>query len=127
MAVDYVATEGAGKIKALIVVGLFIPPEERDAVLESFEKISIPILDIYGSRDLDEVLQTSKARANAARRAGNTAYRQIEVQGADHFFNGLSDTLVARVRAWIDRFGRTGDETEKRAEPEKASQAGNRS
>jgi len=126
MAVGFVATEGPGEIKAMVLVGLSIHRSEQELVLQSMEKITIPILDIYGSRDLDEVLQTSKARANAARRAGNTAYRQNEVQGADHFFNGLSDTLVARVRAWIDRFGRTGDETEKRAEPEKASQAGNR-
>ncbi len=127
MAVDYVATGGAGEIKALVVVGLSIHKDENGAALRSLEKIDLPILDVYGSRDLDAVYKTAKERANAARRAGNTAYRQIEVQGADHFFNGLSNTLVARVRAWIDRFGRTGDETENREETEKAPPAGNRS
>jgi pimeloyl-ACP methyl ester carboxylesterase len=126
MAVDYVATEGAGEIKALVVVGLSIHKDENGAALRSLEKIDLPVLDIYGSRDLDAVHKTAKERANAARRAGNTAYRQMEVQGGDHFFNGLSKNLVTRVRAWIDRFGGTGDQTEYREDPEKAPPAGNR-
>jgi pimeloyl-ACP methyl ester carboxylesterase len=113
MAVDYEATKGDGEFKALVVVGLSIHEDENGAALKSLEKIDIPVLDIYGSRDLDAVHQTAKERANAARRAGNAAYRQIEVQGADHFFNGLSDALVARIRAWIHRFGHARDETQR--------------
>ena len=124
MAVGFVATEGPGEIKAMVLVGLSIHQPESVRVLQSMEKITMPILDIYGSRDLDDVLQTSKARANAARQAGNAGYRQVEIQGADHFFNGLSDTLVARVRAWIDRFGRAADEKWNRDDPDRSLPAG---
>ena len=127
MALDYMAVQNPDEVKALILVGLSVHQEENGAALSSMEKLAIPVLDIYGSRDLDAVRLTVRERAGAARRGGNQAYRQIEIQGADHFFNGLSDTLVARVRAWIDRFGLTGGEAGKGAEPEKAPQAGNRS
>ena len=37
------------------------------------------------------------------RTAGNKSYLQIEIAGADSDFTGLSDTLVARVRGWLQR------------------------
>ena len=66
-------------------------------------KLDLPILDLYGSRDLDLVLGSVKPRAAAARKAGNDRYRQVEVEGADHFFIGLEDELVARVRGWLEQ------------------------
>ncbi|HSH28480.1 MAG TPA: alpha/beta fold hydrolase [Thiohalobacter sp.] len=65
------------------------------------ERITLPVLDLFGSRDLDSVLAGREARARAARRAGNDAYRQVEVTGADHYFTGLEAVLVRRVRGWL--------------------------
>ena len=39
---------------------------------------------------------------DVARRAGNEAYRQVEVTGANHFFTGLEAVLVRRVRGWLE-------------------------
>lgn len=64
-------------------------------------KIHIPVLDIYGSEDLESVIKSARARATAARRAGNPDYRQQQVTGADHFFDGLEDELVRDVRGWL--------------------------
>lgn len=66
------------------------------------ERITLPVLDLSGSRDLDSVLAGREARARAARRAGNDAYRQVEVTGANHFFTGLEAVLVRRVRGWLE-------------------------
>ena len=65
------------------------------------EKITVPVLDIYGSRDLDGVLNTVKTRAAAARKSGSGDYRQTEVEGADHFFVGVEDDLTRRVYGWL--------------------------
>ena len=65
------------------------------------EKITVPVLDLYGSRDLADVLNTAKARAAAARKSGNADYRQTEVEGADHFFIGVEDDLTRRVYGWL--------------------------
>jgi hypothetical protein len=48
-------------------------------------------------------LRGSKERLRAALKGDSSAYQQLEIQGADHFFRGLDDDLVARVRAWIGK------------------------
>lgn len=66
-------------------------------------KLKLPMLDMYGSLDLDTVRAATAARAAAARKAGNPDYRQIEIEGADHFFIGVEDELVTRVRGWLEQ------------------------
>jgi len=79
--------------------------EQTDGgTLGALQRIMIPVLDIYGSRDLDDVVDSAPLRAAAARKARNPDYRQTEIAGANHFFQGLEDTLVSRVNAWISRF-----------------------
>ena len=51
----------------------------------------------------DDVLATRETRAKAARKAGNSNYRQYAVEGADHFFVGTEDELVRRVYGWLKR------------------------
>lgn len=63
--------------------------------------IKIPVLDIYGSQDLDSVLSAAKARASAANKAGNKKFDQDKVDGANHFFSGMQDDLVKLVRGWL--------------------------
>lgn len=66
-------------------------------------KLTLPILDLYGSRDLDTVLAATTPRAAAMRKAGNDKYRKLEIEGADHFFVGLEEELVTRVRGWLEQ------------------------
>ena len=72
-----------------------------EKALTPLTKVLIPILDIYGSSDFEEVRTTAGKRKAAARKAGNKDYRQTEVPGANHFFQGQEDTLVSEVRAWL--------------------------
>ncbi|MCP3851468.1 MAG: DUF3530 family protein [Gammaproteobacteria bacterium] len=67
------------------------------------EKINIPLLDLYGSNDLDKVIRTAKARKTAAKKAKNTQYRQSKTIGADHFYNGLNDELTSYVSNWLKK------------------------
>jgi pimeloyl-ACP methyl ester carboxylesterase len=104
MGLAWLAAGAPEEIRAFVAVGL---PVGRGSggqeALAALEKVKIPMLDIYGSQDIGAVRRSVRARAQAARRAGNSGYRQVEVAGADHFFRGLEDTLVLRVRAWIAR------------------------
>ncbi|HEB97290.1 MAG TPA: DUF3530 family protein [Sedimenticola thiotaurini] len=103
MALEYLAARKPREIRALVAVGLPAGRDRQRGTLAALANLRLPVLDIYGSRDLDAVRGTAPLRAAAARRAGNGDYRQVEVAGADHFFRGLDETLVARVRSWIAR------------------------
>ena len=73
-------------ISAFVAIGMSAQhsqPEINSA--ESLKKIDIPVLDIFGSKDFPTVLATNTRRAQGA--AHNPNYRQIEIQGAYHFFD----------------------------------------
>jgi alpha/beta superfamily hydrolase len=59
------------------------------------------VLDVYGSADSEGILQSS-ARAAAAKKAGNEAYKQIKVEGADHLFNNKETELLKIVSDWLE-------------------------
>ncbi len=105
MGAEYLAQGAVPEIRAFVAIGMSARKDRPNSgTLGALQGIGIPVLDIYGSRDLDSVLQSAPARAAAARKANNAEYRQTEIAGADHFFHGLEDTLVARVNAWLSRF-----------------------
>ena len=105
MAANYLATHPSSPVRAFVAVGM---PGQADAKepmnnLKSLAKIKLPMLDIFGGEDLDVVRNTKTQRAKAAARAGNTDYTQLEVLEATHFFTDQSDTLVKRVRGWLEK------------------------
>lgn len=102
MSAWYIANQKKPPVKGLVLVSIGSSAiDEKTNSLLSLQKIKLPILDIYGSRDLDSVLATPDARRKATRQARNRYYRQIQVEGADHFFTGMQDTLVRRVYGWL--------------------------
>jgi pimeloyl-ACP methyl ester carboxylesterase len=102
MAASHLAKDPRG-ISAFAAIGMSVHDPRRDN-LAFLEKIKLPILDLYGSQDLEPVLNSVKDRAQAARKAGNKDYRQVEVTGANHFFQGLEADLVRRVKSWLANF-----------------------
>lgn len=92
---------GSDAIRAFVGIGMNQAPNTVANTPDSLSKITIPVLDLYGAFDLDGVLASAKARAHAAKQADNTEYRQTVIPGADHFFHGLSATLVKRVAGWL--------------------------
>lgn len=104
MGIEYLAQRVPAELRAFVAIGLPVDGQTGDdGALDALGKLTLPLLDIYGSRDIGLVLNGAPARSAAARRAQNSDYRQNRIEGADHFFSGLSDTLVAEVRAWLGR------------------------
>jgi pimeloyl-ACP methyl ester carboxylesterase len=64
-------------------------------------KLRMPILDIFGERDLPLVRQRAAARAAILRTIKGSA--QIDVAGTDHYFAGSEAELVKQVRQFLDR------------------------
>lgn len=96
--------DGTPLINAAVIIGS--PSSGSTAPLNSpamIAKIKIPLLDLYGSKDLDSVMRSAKARKTAAKKAQNKNYRQVETIGANHFYHGLNDELVSYVNNWLSK------------------------
>jgi pimeloyl-ACP methyl ester carboxylesterase len=102
MAATYLGGESRKGVDGLVAVGMsVIELDDRMNSALALQEIRKPVLDLYGSRDLDSVLDSARGREKAARKAGNGGYRQLSIEGADHFFIGLQDDLVRRVYGWL--------------------------
>ena len=99
----YLAGAGTG-VQAFIGISMqgfdFLNPRlDLNAYLA---RIDIPILDLYGSRDFSEVLSQSEERRLEAGKMNRQYYQQITIDGADHYFTGLEDVMIRRIRGWLD-------------------------
>jgi len=133
MGAAFLAVNDNSGIKAFVGISM-VGYKDHDLRIyspASLEKIKLPILDIYGGRDLDNVRDTSTARADAARKAGVVttqnqelapfeqsdsaqsalskksgyiSYRQIEIPGADYTFDGFESMLGKRVVGWLKQY-----------------------
>jgi len=105
MAGYYVANNKDKSIRSLVAIGatgiMFKDPKLD--YIQSLKKITIPVLDLSGTEDLPEVMQTKELKAKTAKAAGNKRYQQIEIPGANHFLVGKEDELVKEVSGWLKK------------------------
>lgn len=89
-------------IDGFVAVGMSggIPGGPMDN-LAHLSAVTVPMLDLYGSEDLPEVIESAEARAAQAGKAGGD-YTQQRVAGADHFFDGEEAELLEAVNTWLD-------------------------
>ncbi len=101
----YLEKDDEQKIIALAAVGLHDYAFAKPSIdlLSLIEKSKIPVLDIYGSRDFKKVIDQAADRRLAAKKGNNRQYTQMEIEGADHYFNKLEGVLVKRIRGWLDK------------------------
>ena len=101
MAAYYLST-GDRKVQGFVAVGMPAGIEQSDiATAEMIAEIKVPLLDLYGSQDLAEVLAAAPLREAVKSKGAGGPYRSQVVEGADHFFDGQEDALVAAVNAWL--------------------------
>lgn len=103
MAGDYLATQ-PGAVAAYVAIGMSGgAPEARLDNVQTVGRIKLPTLDIYGQNDLEAVVDTAPARVKAAVEGGNLGYNQVQVPGADHFFENRDQALLDILIQWLDQ------------------------
>ncbi len=131
-ATAYLSAQHDAPIQAFIAISLGIldQNEKPESISQQLEKITVPILDIFGSNDLDHITNTARSRALAARISSNAvtsskqigsykrsaiavssaqkfqgyiSYRQIVIKGASHDFSGTTRLLTKRITGWLER------------------------
>lgn len=98
MAVYYLTRESAMLVDSLVIIGMS-PGLEGMENIDRMQRLSLPVFDLYGSEDLEAVLATAEQRAAAGT---GMEYRQLQVPGANHFFQGKESELVQQVFDWIE-------------------------
>ena len=105
MMMSYTRAHGDGAFDGYIGIGMgatdYGQPMRRPLPLD---KITKPVLDIYGDRDFPAVLRFAPRRADMIRAAGNPQSRQVVIPGADHYYQrqGEAEKLTAAVSAWLE-------------------------
>lgn len=102
MAISYLTNDVAERFQALVTISM--NHNQPDNFVESMSKLKLPVIDIYGSRDIKPVVSGADSRKKAVVvDAANANYRQNMIEGADHYFTGLEPELVSTVRAWLKK------------------------
>lgn len=70
------------------------------ASTDTYKGIKVPILDLYGAKDLPLVLSGAKKRLASLK--GNPASKQVVIADADHFFANHEDAMVKAVKDFLD-------------------------
>jgi len=100
MACYYLAQQD-NTMAALVAIGMSAQHDDPDInSSKTLQKITIPVLDIYGSKDFAAVLQSADLRGQAG--AHNEHYEQMVIDGAYHFFELRQDELLKVVGEWLD-------------------------
>jgi pimeloyl-ACP methyl ester carboxylesterase len=101
--VAYAAKQPDPQLAGVAAVGLSTLTGGPDVMQPAMmlRTIRLPVLDIYGSNDLAEVVNFAAARKQAAETAGNRRYHTVRVAGADHFFSDSYPELLKHLRDWL--------------------------
>ena len=102
MTMAWMGQYGDAGINAYVGIGMGAT-DFGQPMLEPFplERLSVPVLDLFGSEDYPAVLNAASDRLAAIKAAGNSESAQIVIDGADHFFEEYEDELVSAVSDWI--------------------------
>ena len=98
----YYLSQKSEPIDGFVAIGMGpgMAPGAMDNLLH-LSKITSPMLDLYGSEDLPEVVSSAKQREQSANQGHNGRYQQVKVPGADHFFDGEEENLLQNVGDWL--------------------------
>ena len=100
MAAYYLSTTKQ-KLAGFVAIGMgtFADDSRMDSI-SALKKIQIPVLDLYGKEDLDNIIASADDRAAAAKESGNENYVQVIIPG-NHFFDDAEGALVSTVAEWL--------------------------
>jgi acetyl esterase/lipase len=106
MAMEWIRSQGGkvnNKISAYIGAGMGATDfGQKMAKPFPYDKLTVPVLDVFGSKEYPAVLAKASSRLMAITKAGNVKSKQVIVPGANHYFTDKGDELVEPVIKWLD-------------------------
>jgi len=103
MAMEYVRQKGDSAFDAYVGIGMgatdYKQPMRKPFPLD---KISKPILDVYGENDYPAVHRLASIRLKQLQNAGNAKSMQIKIPNANHYFTDEGEPLTAAIAEWLE-------------------------
>lgn len=94
MSNEFLAGHPPASVKAWVSIGIING-------MQDMQWVKVPVLDVFGEKDWDGVLNGAGDRAKEMRKIFGS--RQLRVAGADHFFEGREPELIKAVREFLDQ------------------------
>lgn len=101
MATYYMSQSDNSAVTSLVIIGMS-PGIAGKQNIDALAKVKVPVLDLYGSQDLEPVLNSVELRAAAGNKGAAREFKQSRVDGAGHFFQGHEEALVQQVIDWLE-------------------------
>lgn len=103
VALNYLVKNNSA-IKALVGISMenfpFLKP--RYNLIEEIEKVTVPVLDIYGGRDSSGVIRSADDRRLSGGKLGTGNYTQRIFTDADHYYISMERNLARELAEWLD-------------------------
>ena len=91
------------RLDGFVAIGMAaLADDPRMNSIKLLENIHIPVLDLYGTDDLEGIMRSASLRVNAAKKAANKNYTQLQITG-NHFFDDQDEALVTAVANWLEK------------------------
>ena len=104
MAMHYVRHRGEGRFDAFVGIGMgatdFGQPMREPLPLD---RITKPVLDIYGGEDFPAVQRLGTLRAQQFADEDNPLSKQVVVPDADHYFIDRGEDLTQAIAGWLKK------------------------
>jgi hypothetical protein len=102
MSMDWIRSRGGRGINAFIGIGMGAT-DYKQKIKTPFplNKITIPILDIYGSDDYPAVINMATERFDLIQKAANPLSEQRVIFDANHYMTEHGDELLNEVSNWL--------------------------
>ncbi len=104
MASYYLSKATDTRIEGLVAIGMSGGAKNADMnSVVTLRQFDLPVLDLFGSKDIEPVLTHREGKREAALSVANRDFVQIEIEGANHFFDDHNEQLISNVSAWLNR------------------------
>jgi pimeloyl-ACP methyl ester carboxylesterase len=107
MATDFLVHNRDKRVQAFVGVSMeAVRQPKKFEVLDNVVallQVKVPVLDIYGSEAIEPVTKSVDRRAYVIYQALDDKSRQVEIEGANHFFEGYENQLLLAITNWLDK------------------------
>jgi pimeloyl-ACP methyl ester carboxylesterase len=102
MLMSYIKSKNLSEsISSLVLIGSGAVDKGEKLIYQyPYDKIKVPVLDLYGENDFDLVLKKSVER-NENIKKNNTKSQQIKIKSSDHYHADNSNQVITFVKKWL--------------------------